>query len=146
MSLTWKDSFSIGIAEIDRQHRELFLRIDDLEEAIKSGKENSGIINIFKFLDEYVQRHFKAEEELQSRYRYPHLAMHAAEHEAFKKRLKGIESTLNAENPSEKLAVQTKMLLTQWLISHVTSLDTELKSYINEARTKEWESWLVSNF
>lgn len=72
--------------------------------------------------------------------------MHAAEHAAFQKRLKELEERLTREEPSEKLAAHTHAFLTHWLITHVTNLDKELTGYINEARTKQWEKWLVSQF
>jgi len=146
MSITWKESFKIGIVEIDVQHRELFSRLDHLEAALKSGHGREMVFTTFHFLDNYVQRHFRAEEELQSLYRYPHLPMHAAEHAAFKKRLKVLEERLTREDPSETLAAQISSLLTNWLINHVTNLDSELTGYINEARTKQWQEWLVSQF
>jgi len=146
LSITWKDTFKIGIAEIDAQHRELFFRLDRLETALRDGKGREMVFTTFQFLDNYVQRHFRAEEELQALYSYPHLLLHAAEHAAFKKRLNELEERLTVEEPSEKLATQIRALLTNWLISHVTNLDKELTGYINEARTKQWEEWLVSQF
>jgi len=146
MTITWKDSFKIGIAEIDAQHRELFSRLDRLETALRDGKGREIVFTTFQFLDNYVQRHFRAEEALQTLYRYPHLPMHTAEHDAFKIRLKALEERLTLEDPSEKLATQIRTLLTNWLITHVTNLDKELTGYINEARTKQWEEWLVSQF
>jgi len=146
LSVTWKDTFKIGIAEIDAQHRELFSRLDRLESALREGKGREIVFTTFQFLDNYVQRHFRAEEELQALYRYPHLPLHAAEHAAFKKRLNELEDRLTLEDPSEKLAIQIRALLTNWLITHVTNLDKELTGYINEARTQQWEEWLVSQF
>lgn len=146
MSINWKDSFKIGIAEIDAQHRELFSRLDMLENALRDGKGKDIVFSTFHFLDNYVRRHFKAEEELQALYQYPHLLMHGAEHAAFKKRLNDLEERLTLEEPSEKLAALIQTLLTQWLITHVTNLDKELTHYMNEARTKKWEKWLVSQF
>lgn len=146
MSINWKDSFKIGITEIDAQHRELFSRLDTLENALRDGKGKEMVFSTFHFLDNYVHRHFRAEEELQALYQYPHLNMHAGEHAAFKKRLNDLEERLTLEEPSEKLAALIQTLLTQWLITHVTNLDKELTHYMNEARTKKWEKWLVSQF
>ncbi|HXC93142.1 MAG TPA: bacteriohemerythrin [Geobacteraceae bacterium] len=146
MSINWKDSFKIGIKEIDAQHHELFSRLDKLENALRGGKGSEIVISTFHFLDNYVQLHFRAEEELQELYKYPHRAMHIAEHAVFRKRLKELEDRLTIEDPSEKLAAHTHALLTQWLITHVTSLDKGLTAYFNEGRTKQWEKWLVSQF
>jgi hemerythrin len=146
MSVSWKRSFNIGILEIDSQHRELFTQLDRLEAALHAGKGAGEIIETFRFLDSYVRRHFRAEEELQQLYSYPHLAMHFAEHMSFITRLTELESRLTLEGPSEKLAVNTNSFLTQWLISHVTTIDKQLSGYIDEARTRQWEQWLVSHF
>lgn len=146
MSISWKRSFNIGIQEIDSQHRELFNHLDRFEEALHAGKGGAEIIELFRFLDTYVRRHFRAEEELQQLYSYPHLAMHFAEHMSFITRLTELESRLTSEGPSERLAAHTNSFLTQWLISHVTTIDTQLSGYINEARTRQWEQWLVSHF
>lgn len=146
MSIQWNDSFKIGIKEIDNQHRELFLRLEKLESALRKGKGREAVISTFHFLDNYVRLHFRAEEELQEFYEYPHREMHAEEHSYFRKRLMQLEESLSTEDPSEMLAVKTNALLTQWLIKHVTSLDKELVVYFNDARTKQWEKWLTSQF
>lgn len=146
MPVHWKDSFKIGIDEIDNQHRELFTRLDKLESALRSGKGSEVVISTFHFLDNYVRLHFRAEEELQKLYLYPHREMHAAEHAAFRKRLKQLESTLAVDDPSEQLAAHINTFLTQWLITHVTSLDKDMSGHFNGARTREWEKWLVSQF
>jgi len=146
MSISWKSSFTIGILEIDSQHRELFAQLDRLSEALQQGKGKKEVIDTFRFLDSYVRRHFRAEEELQLLYQYPHIDMHVAEHRAFMKRLQDLESRLATEGPSEKLAVHTNSFLTQWLISHVTTVDMKLSGYIDQARTRQWEQWLVSHF
>lgn len=146
MSVSWKRSFNIGILEIDNQHRELFSRLDALEIALHNGKGKDVLIETFRFLDTYVRRHFRAEEELQKFYQYPHTAMHIAEHLTFITRLMELESRLTTEGPSEKLAAHTNSFLTQWLINHVTTVDQKLSGYIDEARTRQWEQWLVAHF
>lgn len=146
MALSWKTTFRIGIHEIDSQHQELFFQLDKFEDGLRAGKRSDALINMFSFLGNYARRHFRAEEELQQLYGYPHLAMHAAEHKKFSERLAGLERQLMTEGPSEQLAAHTNRFLTQWLISHVTTLDKELQGYIDEARTRAWEKWLVEHF
>jgi hemerythrin len=146
MALSWKKTFNIGIHEIDSQHRELFFQLDKFEDSLSTGKGSDVLIDMFSFLGNYARRHFRAEEELQQLYGYPHLEMHAAEHKKFVERLAGLEARLLTEGPSEQLASHTNSFLTQWLISHVTTLDKELQGYINEARTRVWEKWLVDHF
>jgi hemerythrin len=146
MSVVWKKEFAIGVHEIDAQHQELFSRLDRLQTSIAAGQGKEALVTIFSFLDSYTRRHFKAEEDLQQRYQYPHLAMHAAEHRFFEKELADLEERLHREGPTESLAHLIGSVLYQWLIHHICQLDKALAGYINKHKTAEWEKWLKANF
>jgi hemerythrin len=146
MSVTWKKAFAIGVHEIDSQHQELFARLDRLSGAIEAGKGASELATTFQFLDDYVVRHFRAEEDLQKRNRYPHCAMHSAEHRHFLLELESLKQRLTQEGPSEALVHLTSSVLSQWLIQHIGRLDKALAGYLVQHKTEEWERWLRNNF
>jgi hemerythrin len=143
MPVSWKNEFSIGVVEIDRQHQQLFHRFDLFLDAVDQGKGERELEEVLKFLEEYVQSHFKAEEELQKRFKYPHLAMHAAEHRSFEKQLFDLKHHQGAKGEVIHL---TRNVLMQWLIGHICKVDSALASYINRQRDEEWEKWLKSHF
>ena len=143
MSLTWRKEYAIGVVEIDRQHQQLFRHFDQFLEGVDQGKGARELDVILNFLKGYVVRHFKAEEELQKRFKYPHLEMHLAEHRSFEKQLQ----ELNQHQAStDKLIHLTRNVLLQWLIQHICKVDAALAGFINERRDKEWEIWLKNHF
>jgi hemerythrin len=146
MSIAWKKEFAIGVREIDSQHQELFARLNRLSEAIEAGKGTADLATIFQFLDDYVVRHFRAEEDLQKRNRYPHFAMHSAEHCRFLLELERLKQRLAKEGPSDALVHLTTNVLGQWLIQHIGRLDKALAGYLAQHKTEEWERWLRNNF
>ena len=143
MHVSWKNEFLIGVAEIDRQHQQLFHRFDLFLEAVEQGKGERELEEVLKFLDDYVQNHFKAEEMLQKRFRYPHLEMHADEHRSFEKQLLDLKQHQGSKGEVVHL---TRNVLMQWLIGHICKVDSALAGYINEHRNEEWEKWLKSHF
>jgi hemerythrin len=146
MSVVWKKEFAIGVSEIDAQHQELFSRLDRLQKSILNGEGKDQLADTIAFLVTYTLRHFKTEEEFQKRCRYPHLAMHAAEHRIFEKELIDLEERLYREGPTENLANLTSNVLYQWLIQHICQFDKAVAGHFNKYRTQEWERWLRDNF
>jgi len=62
--LEWKDSLVVGIDDIDKQHKELFNRINNLIIAIGSGNIKENINVVFAFLEYYVNDHFALEKSI----------------------------------------------------------------------------------
>lgn len=72
MNLIWDDNLSVGIDNIDNQHKELLNCIENLITAIEHSRSNDEIIKTLDFLEEYVIKHFTAEEEIQAKTNYPY--------------------------------------------------------------------------
>jgi hemerythrin len=143
MPVTWKKEFAIGVAEIDKQHLEMFNRFDRFLEAIDQGKGDKELRDVLIFLKDYIVRHFKAEEALQKQFNYPHLEMHLAEHRSFEKQLIELD---RHRGPSGELVHLTRNILIQWLIQHICKLDSDLAGFINERRNEVWEEWMKKHF
>lgn len=60
--MQWTEDLSVGVDRIDEQHKELFEKINDLVEAIKSHTCKYKIGDVVKFLEDYVVFHFGQEE------------------------------------------------------------------------------------
>ena len=79
--LEWRENFSIGIAEVDHEHRELIGLINSLHAAL--GDERAGE-QVEAFLGEIfadIAAHFALEERVMRERRYGALAGHKADHE-----------------------------------------------------------------
>ena len=97
MSLfAWKDSYGIGVPEIDVQHRRLFALADELHEALNKGRGKDVLQEVLRRLVEYTQAHFATEERLMQRCGYPDIPAHKAQHEEFVRKVSLLEREFQA--------------------------------------------------
>jgi hemerythrin len=134
MDLQWTSDLSVGVDEIDDQHKELFQRLNNLRIAMGQGKSRAEIGKTVKFLQDYVVEHFATEERHMGRYGYPAFGAHKAEHEAFikdfsafKKKLENIEIHGGI---TSFLAIEMQRRLYDWLINHIGRIDKALGNYL----------------
>ena len=146
MGITWKKEYRIGVQEIDAQHQELFSRLDHFTAAVKQGEGGRQLDDLLTFLHDYTRRHFAAEEQLQHRFKYPHVEMHAAEHRDFLKRLDRLAESLARGGATDSLVRLTGDSLQEWLVHHICEVDKALAAFVIERRDAEWEQWLRDHF
>ncbi len=134
MDLQWTPALSVGVNEIDDQHKELFQRLNNLRIAISQGKGRAEIGKTVKFLEDYVIEHFTTEEKHMGRYGYPAYGAHKAEHDAFikdfstfKKKLENIETRGGI---TSFLIIEMQRRLYDWLINHIGKVDKVLGNYL----------------
>ncbi len=74
----WNPELNVGVASIDKQHKIIFELIGDLGKAIEDGKDKRRIEKLLDIVENYVYRHFYAEELLLKQHadRIPHTLEH----------------------------------------------------------------------
>ncbi len=117
----WRDEFSVGIPEIDAQHKRMVKFINDLQSAMLSGQGDDALQIIFGELFEYVQTHFDLEEGLMSQAGYPALARHRKEHKRFARKVVALRDKFRGSRLS--ISVEVLDFLRQWLDSHIMEFD-----------------------
>jgi hemerythrin len=146
MSVKWQKKFATGVVEIDCQHQELFSKLDDLLDAVENKKGQKVLLDIYSFLDTYTRKHFAAEEGLQRKFNYPHMALHCEEHKSFLKNLEHMKVQLTADGPTDAMVNLTRDTLVNWLINHVCSTDQHLGDFVKVHRNSQWEEWMRLQF
>jgi hemerythrin len=131
MPLEWTPALSVGIEEIDDQHRELFRRAGRLVEGIRRGDPEE-IDELVEYLHRYAVTHFGAEEAAMRGAKYPGYARHKAEHDRFIADLLEL-SVENDEGGGAFVAVKIDHWLSGWLRDHVSRVDAELGKYLSSA-------------
>ena len=126
----WKDEYSVGIKEIDDQHKELFKRINALYNALLSGKGKSQIGEMIVFLADYVVEHFDSEEKFMKKYNYPDYEPHHEIHEKFKQRIQELKKEYEENGATSYLAIITQRDVGDWLINHILKVDTKYIPYL----------------
>ncbi|MCS7130596.1 MAG: bacteriohemerythrin [Archaeoglobaceae archaeon] len=127
--MKWDDSFSVGVQEIDSQHKKL---VEMLGSLISEMKKGQGRIVIGKTIEEmmnYAKVHFATEEKYMTLYNYPNSTSHKKEHEKF------IESAKNFYENYMKgnlTAVELMNFLRNWLLEHILDSDKNLGKFVCE--------------
>lgn len=128
--MTWKDCYSVGVPEIDSQHRKLFLLINDVYDA--SQKPACGQDEIERIIDDllnYVEFHFKSEQ----RYllNHPDFADHRETHAQFVIAVMRFVKRLKEKDPALLIHDLLKFLV-DWLQDHILATDVLFFRYLRE--------------
>lgn len=130
MALQWTQALSVGVDEIDNQHKELFNRINNLHTAISQGKGKEDIAKVIKFLEDYVITHFGAEERYMTRYDYPGYLAHKAQHTEFIKDFSNLKKEFETQGATSYLVIQVNLRVGDWLINHIGKVDKALGTFL----------------
>ncbi|NJD33457.1 MAG: bacteriohemerythrin [Betaproteobacteria bacterium] len=120
--LVWSNTFSIGVAQLDEQHRRLVDMINKLADCNDEGQGRSGAVfhEILSSMADYAQQHFREEEEHLRQIGYPDLAAHIKEHTAFVEKM--TELSIAATNGVQDIGAVHRFLHT-WFLDHVLDSD-----------------------
>lgn len=127
--MEWTQELSVGVKEIDDQHKELISRVNAFFEAMKNDGKNSQVIEMLSFLESYVVTHFRDEEAIQVRYNYPNYITHRQIHNDFMKNVKALREQI--ENGfTVATASMVGMTLASWLVLHISKEDKAIGAHI----------------
>lgn len=124
----WSSEFSVGVPEMDAQHRHLVGLLNRLHNAMATGQGRAVLASVLNDLARYTQSHFRAEEALMQRHHYPDLASHRAEHERLVSAVQRHIADLQASKIT--LTVQVMQFLKEWLVTHIMGWDKEYGRHI----------------
>ena len=130
--VVWNDRLSVGIPEIDRQHKQLIDQLNALVDAMHSNRGKEEIKTIVKFLDIYVAEHFRFEEGCMHKYKCPVAAQNSTAHVQFMNSLKEIKDELDNKGASLPLAIKVNEQLLDWFVNHIKKIDYQLKPCMNK--------------
>ncbi|MBE9532262.1 MAG: hemerythrin, partial [Proteobacteria bacterium] len=67
----WHDGLSVGVDEIDGQHRALFKAVNAFLDSVESASNMDDVAVVITFLEEYLEVHFETEERAMIEHGYP---------------------------------------------------------------------------
>ena len=128
--IVWDDSYSVGVKEIDNQHKKLVDLINQLHEAMKAGQGSKEAPVILKGLVDYTNFHFKYEEKLMKDNAYPGLLNQEKQHKNFVDKINGFQTDM----ATSKLTIGVKIneFLKDWLINHISDEDKKYSKFFND--------------
>ena len=101
--IKWNAAYSIGIDEIDEQHKKLISIINELYDAHSKGMGQVIIADTITKLFDYTNEHFSMEQEMQIQYKFPNSAAHKDEHKEFVSRLEALKQEIGRASCRERV-------------------------------------------
>lgn len=128
---TWDATMSVGVEDLDRDHRFLVTLIDRLASMDDLG-DASEIEHVLDELVRYTEEHFEREEEYMEATGYPDLVHHRLLHENMVKKIDELRVQFFLGD-KEHIGHQTLDFLIHWLHNHVLGEDMK---YSPERKTE----------
>jgi hemerythrin len=129
--MAWSDSFSVGVAKFDEEHKQLIGQINEMHDSVRAGVTSEVLGRISDALIAHTLAHFEHEERYFDELRYPRAGVHRAMHEHLKKRLVALRREVGRKD-SALLAEEMLAFLRESLPHHIQGEDKKLGAYLNE--------------
>ncbi len=120
-AITWDDSYTVGVGDLDNQHKGLLNIINRLIEANNKKADSKQCSDIIALLIHYAYTHFAAEENYMTQVEYPDQQKHILEHVDFI--MKVMSLSLKVEQGSQSDRSELLDFLKEWFASHVLGTD-----------------------
>jgi len=128
--IIWDDKFSVGIAEIDRQHKSLITFANELFEACQTSGKEAMFRQTIRKSAEYVKTHFAYEEALMRVHGYPEFNVHKLEHEEFVRQI--LLKVSDYEEGRPFVANAFVRFLHDWYLNHIAISDMKYRKFFND--------------
>ncbi|MDW7645240.1 MAG: bacteriohemerythrin [Desulfuromonadales bacterium] len=142
--MEWNDKISVGIEEIDEQHKQLLDLINRLYSAMVSGEQKLQVAkDVLNELMQYTIVHFAVEESLFRIFNYPDYEEHCAHH--YKLREQVIDINRKVQSGEKMVTPELLVFLRKWLTNHIMVEDKAYAPVLLERGLKKnWEkkSWI----
>ena len=132
--IVWEDEFSVGVEELDRQHKQIIEVINSLIDKPRIFFRSQNVSSALVDLTNYVSEHFLLEEQLLQENGYPTLLEHSKKHTLYSARV--------AEFCKESLAGKSEVpeelmdFLADWWTNHILHEDMKYKAFFEEKGVK----------
>ena len=131
----WNDSYSVGIEEMDKQHKKLLRLIESIKWVVTNDRGTDFSIDILRELRAYTLFHFADEEELLLKYEYPGYSSQIAQHNFFIEKLTVYLKEIHDGKITQTLD-DIYTFLMDWLLVHIMKQDKNYGEFLNKKGVK----------
>jgi len=128
--IKWVDTYSVGVEEIDSQHKRIVKILNELYSAMSVGKGRDILERILGELTDYAVQHFYIEEKKMMVNGYPEYKDHKKKHGDFVDRIQDFKNQYTKGN--SKITIELVNFLKDWLVNHITTVDKQLGDFLLE--------------
>ena len=134
-NLEWDEGMSVGIPEIDEDHKRFISLIDELNLSITQRMKATEIKKRLQHVIEDANKHFEQEETFFRERGYPNAEGHARSHNNVRDTLKKIQDSFIPYG-LEAEWLDAALVIKQILISHILTEDRQYANYFKSLKTE----------
>lgn len=126
----WKQEYSVGIAEIDGQHKNFINLLNQTFSTLESENRRVDLAKNLEDIIAHANEHFATEEKYFDQFQYPEGETHRREHHRIRTEVVKIKERF----PEEGVAVigELVVLLEDWLLDHIMQYDKKYIDFFHE--------------
>ena len=128
--IVWGHVLSVGVDEIDEDHRKLVNIFNTLNHAVTDGESPEYLAAVLEELVNCTVWHFSHEERLMLKYGYQGIEEHKATHRELIESAKEIQQNLLQAEKS--MSDEDIEVLERWLTGHILTDDMRLGAYLSQ--------------
>jgi len=124
--LEWRDEYSLGVEELDYEHKDLFNRLNELHQELRHDSDKDRVSRCLGEIYARVNAHFALEENYMREQKYTGYDNHKSQHDNFLDDLREVSDRLISSgiDPAEREALEIK--LNNWVLGHFTTTDRDM--------------------
>ncbi len=127
--IAWNDNLSVGVPEMDDEHRQFISRVNDLNRAVIESEDKATIERLMDLMLMEATHHFWHEQELLARWKYPDTAAHTATHVELTGQFARVMKEIEDSDISYVWALKG-LRLKQLLVEHLLKEDMKYRDFL----------------
>jgi len=130
MEILWKDEYSVGVKEIDDQHKHFIFIANAFYDAILANKGREELTALFQEISDYADEHFATEEKYFDQFNYEEADMHKLKHQEMRNEIKNLRN----QEVGNKIDFDGNIVyfIRDWLDDHLKNTDQKYKKCFKE--------------
>ncbi len=137
--LEWQPEYSVGVEELDAQHRSLHDTFNRMIEEQKEPYDAAKFSESLRVLIHYAYVHFATEERYLALAQFPELKEHVIEHVGFIMRTMSLAEKVDEGNQDHR--IELLLYLREWFTTHVLGADRKYIPYLaSKGAAMDWKT------
>ena len=126
--LQWKPSFTLGIASVDTEHRDMINTINSVYATLEDEHSELEVDRVLGEIHAQISAHFALEERLMRAAGYAEYAEHKNSHEELLDQIRDLMDLFSADPVAGRALLQDS--LSNWFGLHFATFDARLHSHL----------------
>jgi len=130
--ISWSDNLSVGVPEIDAEHKQFVARVNELNQAIVECRDKATVEHLLDLMLMEAAHHFWDEQRLLAQWKYPELAAHTAKHAQLIAQFDRVMKEFEQADVSFTWALKG-LYLKQLLVDHLLQEDMKYRDFLRKS-------------